>query len=427
MNNMQKNNSIDCDTEYSLPSEYYESEDYSKQMSVWSKHFSGDNIPQKDDLFFFNLNVMIFLYNNNPVSVVETKTGERKQVNGYDYIKSYRKGFIEGKVYFKDNYSTYSRDFYHANKDLCLKNLKALFFPSDYNTWCDLGSCWKSAIDFHLHKISIPKFEKIGYISGILYEFHEMVKAHPAVFKEFFSYKDYLINENDFKYVFLEIAYTISEKLERDEEEEIVMNNVDFEIHKEYMLMEIKRANVTLEYGLLKIEHYIKELEKFCNNIDSEFENRRSMDTMIFMPYASYGLETSGLHNVLVKIVNLIKPKKEGNKCKTNELPEKFKELKDLFTDPDNWEKYFDCFIGEKVNLLKNKNKNYVFCGNPKTERGLIITYMKKLKDKGIVDKSATNKDVARVLSENIQNYQISEVTFYNEPDGYKKIEKHLP
>lgn len=424
---MQKHNSIDCDTEYSLPSEYYESDDYFKQMSVLSKHFSGDKIPQKDDLFFFNHQVMIFLYNNNPVSVVETKTGERKQVNGYDYIKSYRKGFIEGKVYFKDNYSTYSRDFYNANKDLCLKNLKALFFPSDYNTWRYLGSCWRSAIDFDLHKISITEFEKIGYLSGILYEFCEMIKAHPAVFKEFFSYKDYLINENDFKHVFLEIAYTISEKLERDEEDEIVMDNVDFEIHKEYMLMEIKKANIPLEYGILKIEHYVKELEKFCNNIDSEFEIRRTMDTIIFMPYASFGLETRGLHSVLIKIVNLIKFGEVGNNCTTNGLDKNFKELKDLFSDTENWKKYFDCFIGGEVKLLKKENNKYVFCGNEKIDRGLISTYMKKLKDRGIVDKSASSSIIARVLSENIENYHIGKSTFYNEPRRYKEFEKHLP
>ncbi len=93
------------------------------------------------------------------------------------------------------------------------------------------------------------------------------------------------------------------------------------------------------------------------------------------------------------------------------------KTFSDVFTSND-FAKYLNALVNCTPQLL---NSNYEFVGNQKTQRGVIATWFKYLKSKGIIDQSLSRDELASVLTTQIKNYSIAGSSIDNESTLYKK------
>lgn len=104
----------------------------------------------------------------------------------------------------------------------------------------------------------------------------------------------------------------------------------------------------------------------------------------------------------------------------TKERP-KPKTIKDLFTDPKNWEFYTNALCEVEPPLLKKTNGQFEFIGNGSTQTGCIGYYFKELKDKNIISHKHNSNTIAEVLSNHIINFKIKEATVRAETNEYSK------
>lgn len=88
------------------------------------------------------------------------------------------------------------------------------------------------------------------------------------------------------------------------------------------------------------------------------------------------------------------------------------------------WQKYLDALVKCTPQLI---DTNYRFIGNKKTQRGVIASWFKYLKSKGIIDQSINREELAKVLSSEIKDFSISSSSIDNESNAYKdKFERQL-
>lgn len=100
--------------------------------------------------------------------------------------------------------------------------------------------------------------------------------------------------------------------------------------------------------------------------------------------------------------------------------------LSKLFSTSD-WQKYFDALVHCTPPLLKFDDDKYKFIGNKKTQRGIVGSWIKYLKSKGIVNVSLSRDEIAKILTENILDYSITGSTIDNASTTYQnKFESQL-
>lgn len=94
--------------------------------------------------------------------------------------------------------------------------------------------------------------------------------------------------------------------------------------------------------------------------------------------------------------------------------------LQSLFIVED-WEKYIDALTVCEPPILKKEKEIYTFIGNKKTQRGVVASWFKYLRTKGIINQSINRYLIAEILSSEIKNYQISGSSFDNTSNLYNK------
>jgi len=100
--------------------------------------------------------------------------------------------------------------------------------------------------------------------------------------------------------------------------------------------------------------------------------------------------------------------------------------LAELFEVTD-WQKYLEALTECEPKLLKNDNGKYKFIGNDKIQRGIIATWFKALRAKGIINPSFNRYTIAEVLSREIIDYRIAGSSVDNKSELYKNtFEKQL-
>jgi hypothetical protein len=69
--------------------------------------------------------------------------------------------------------------------------------------------------------------------------------------------------------------------------------------------------------------------------------------------------------------------------------------------------------------MLKLENNVYTFIGNQKNQKGVVASWFKYLKTKGIIDQRINRDKIAAVLSSEIKNYNIVGSTLDNISETY--------
>ncbi len=97
------------------------------------------------------------------------------------------------------------------------------------------------------------------------------------------------------------------------------------------------------------------------------------------------------------------------------------KTFEEIFIVRD-WNKYVDILTICEPKLLEKEKKRYKFIGNKKTQRGCVAQWFKFLKSKGLIDRSINRDELAKILTNEILEFQINGSTIDNVSTIYKKV-----
>jgi hypothetical protein len=98
-----------------------------------------------------------------------------------------------------------------------------------------------------------------------------------------------------------------------------------------------------------------------------------------------------------------------------------FSSLESIFIKKP-FSKYVDILTLCEPPLLENIDGKYRFIGNQKNQRGLVASWFKELKAKGIVSSHLSREELATILSREIEDYKIGESTIDSNPQKYKQL-----
>lgn len=393
-----------------------------------------------DNIFFYSPELYYLLTNRQPIlankfNFIATTQSTQHKINTLNweteyttldtnvYLETYINAFADGKSDFDNSYSNTLNNLYQLTDKQVLDfvdTLKKKYYPS-CSTENELGKCWKFVENNYSNIIRHKVIYNFGYNSGKIAQLENAIKNHPKKFKNFYTpfyYSDDIINEN----VFWRIL------------NEIFLQNLDINLGKNILFKEFEKLVIDSEIGIFRMNYFFMELNNFLNKETSIFQGEivSTNDVKIYISNNySYQIELTDedikyIQNLFDNFSNTQQKDTQLLKDKSSNNQTDFKTIQDIFVDSDNWEQYFKCFSTSDTKLLKIENNKYYFIGNKKTQSGCIITYMKKLKDRGIVKPNASNKIIAMLLNRYILNYQIDASSFYNESEKYKDFEKFL-
>jgi hypothetical protein len=98
-----------------------------------------------------------------------------------------------------------------------------------------------------------------------------------------------------------------------------------------------------------------------------------------------------------------------------------FNSFDDIFTIRD-WQKYVDALTLCNPALLKKEDDKYLFIGNQKTQKSCIAQWFKFLKMKGFINQNIGRDDLAKVLTNEIDNFTVAGSSIDNQSNGYTNI-----
>lgn len=197
------------------------------------------------------------------------------------------------------------------------------------------------------------------------------------------------------------------------------------------------------DYGILYIEEILNHhLNKTRNKKDFvsslakyiKLTPEPLQDDLILSDVNKWIEKHSHLENIVIDFSDLVidfNPEisnKDAVENKKEEKEEVQTGLQTLFTVKD-WEKYVDALTICEPPMLKKKNDTYYFIGNKKNQKGVVASWFKYLKSKGVINQSINRDEIAKVLSSEINNFSIVGSTIDNISETYnsqfaKQLEK---
>lgn len=123
---------------------------------------------------------VIFTTNELPARNMDTQ--KETTINGWEYFKTYIKGYKEGEQYFETEFKVTPNTLYGANAEQYVKDIHLNFFHVQHNGKDEGWGYVKKRYPFVLTHKAVKEF---GYYSGIVGKVEEQVKKHPRLFATF--------------------------------------------------------------------------------------------------------------------------------------------------------------------------------------------------------------------------------------------------
>lgn len=132
-------------------------------------------------IYVYNKFLFIILTTEFNVTNLDTKSIE--SIQGYTFFEDYKKGFIEGMIYFDEKYKV-SNDvkFQGGTNNYFVKFLHNLYYHEEV-TGFDKG--WKSCLNFTVGSLNSKYINRIGYYSAMIHKIYLLKKEYPLLFQNF--------------------------------------------------------------------------------------------------------------------------------------------------------------------------------------------------------------------------------------------------
>lgn len=198
---------------------------------------------------------LLEILSDEELPVINAETRENITINGTVYISTYIQGFIAGEKWFNQKFGGSIDTLYGPKAGEYVNDIHDHYFHIK-NKGGYFG--WKSVKTSYPMLFDHATIRKLGHYSGIVNQVEEMIKSHPALFKDFYLHEDKRLQKKPFLKNELSLRAIALITVHKGE----FITREKGKVYSYFTLYSNKPGRIAIEVTRKKTENKIKLFEK---------------------------------------------------------------------------------------------------------------------------------------------------------------------